>query len=138
MGKILYITNTVRPDISFMAGVLGGYAAKPTTHHRHGAMQVLKCMLGAKDLGLIWELSENSCEFVGTSTRTTQVMFPRGDPLQGVFSLVGVQPLDGSASCNAPQHSLQLSLSSMLCAEGFKRLSPFKSFPVILVISLGR
>lgn len=65
LGKILYLANTVRPDISFMAGVLSRYAAKPTTHHWHGAMQVLKYLLGTKDLGLVWERSGKSSELVG-------------------------------------------------------------------------
>lgn len=65
LGKILYLANTVRPDISFVAGVLSRFAAKPTTHHWRAGLGVLKYLVGTQDLGLVWERMEESGRVVG-------------------------------------------------------------------------
>ena len=55
VGGILYLANTVRPDISFPAGLLARFANAPTNTHLGAGMNVLKYLAGTKVLGLLWE-----------------------------------------------------------------------------------
>jgi len=55
VGGILYLANTVRPDISFAAGLLGRFSSKPTTTHMSAGLNVLKYLKGTLGMGLVWE-----------------------------------------------------------------------------------
>jgi histone deacetylase 1/2 len=65
LGKVLYLANTVRPDISFVAGVLSRFAANPTTHHWRAGLGVLRYLVGTKGLGLQWDRAANGDVMVG-------------------------------------------------------------------------
>jgi hypothetical protein len=52
VGSLLYLANTVRPDISHAVGALSRYREKPTTSHWNAAMRVVKYLLSTKDHGL--------------------------------------------------------------------------------------
>jgi hypothetical protein len=54
VGKILYLSNTVRPDLAYVSGVLSRFAAAPTSEHWKAGVRVLKYLAGTKDLGLVW------------------------------------------------------------------------------------
>jgi hypothetical protein len=51
----LYLANTVRPDLSYAAGLLGRFSSAPTTHHRRAGLHVLKYFKGTVGLGLVRE-----------------------------------------------------------------------------------
>jgi hypothetical protein len=55
VGGILYLANTVRPDLSFAAGLLARFSNQPTTTHLGAGMNVLKYLAGTKTMGLVWE-----------------------------------------------------------------------------------
>jgi hypothetical protein len=65
LGKLLYLANTVRPDISYPSGVLSRFASSPTHLHMQMAMGVLRYLVGTKDLGLVWVKGGNSSTVVG-------------------------------------------------------------------------
>jgi hypothetical protein len=50
-GSLLYLANTVRPDIAQAVGVLSRYRGSPTAHWR-GALRVVRYLLGTKSYGL--------------------------------------------------------------------------------------
>jgi Reverse transcriptase (RNA-dependent DNA polymerase)/gag-polypeptide of LTR copia-type/GAG-pre-integrase domain len=54
VGKVLYLANTVRPDLAYIAGVLSRFAAAPTSEHMKAGVRVLKYLAGSKNLGLAW------------------------------------------------------------------------------------
>jgi hypothetical protein len=54
VGGLLYLSTTVRPDISHVSGLLGRFCANPTTSHWSAGMHVLRYLAGTKSLGLTW------------------------------------------------------------------------------------
>jgi hypothetical protein len=54
VGGLLYLSTTVRPDISHVSGLLGRFSANPTTQHWSAGMHVLRYLAGTKSLGLTW------------------------------------------------------------------------------------
>jgi hypothetical protein len=42
VGQLLWVTNTVRPDISFAVGTLAHYMSRPTNGAWNAAIHVLK------------------------------------------------------------------------------------------------
>jgi hypothetical protein len=54
VGKILYLSNTVRPDLAYVSGVLSRFAAAPTSEHWKAGVRVLKYLAGTRDVGLAW------------------------------------------------------------------------------------
>lgn len=62
VGKVLYLANTVRPDLSYIAGVLSRFAAAPTSDHWKAGMRVLKYLAGTRELGLAWYKGESSLQ----------------------------------------------------------------------------
>jgi hypothetical protein len=63
VGGILYLANTVRPDLSYAAGLLARFSNSPTTTHLGAGMNVLRYLAGTKGMGLQWE--KGSERFVG-------------------------------------------------------------------------
>jgi transposase InsO family protein len=59
VGGIMYLANTVRPDIAFAANHLARFAVSPTSHHYRAGISVLKYLLGSKDFGLLWDKGKN-------------------------------------------------------------------------------
>lgn len=54
IGSLMYLANTVRPDIAFAVGVLARYRASPTTAHFEAAKQVLVYLGSTKDMGVVF------------------------------------------------------------------------------------
>jgi hypothetical protein len=55
VGGILYLANTVRPDLSYSAGLLARFSNQPTSTHLSAGMNVLRYLAATKELGLEWE-----------------------------------------------------------------------------------
>ena len=55
VGGILYLANTVRPDLSHSAGLLARFSNQPTSTHLSAGMNVLRYLAATKELGLEWE-----------------------------------------------------------------------------------
>jgi transposase InsO family protein len=54
IGSLMYLANTVRPDIAHAVGVLARYRTAPTTAHWEAALKVLSYLGTTKDLGLVY------------------------------------------------------------------------------------
>jgi hypothetical protein len=54
IGSLLYLANTVRPDIANAVGVLARYRGTPTTSHMKAGMRVLQYLKGTIDHGVIY------------------------------------------------------------------------------------
>ena len=57
VGSLLYLSNTVRPDIAAAVGQLSRFLSDPKEHHWHAAVRVLRYLKGTMDLGI----SYNGC-----------------------------------------------------------------------------
>ena len=55
MGGVLYLSTTIRPDISYAAGLLGRFSSSPTTLHWSAGMFLLKYLAGTRKMDLKWE-----------------------------------------------------------------------------------
>jgi hypothetical protein len=62
VGGLLYLSTTVRPDISHVSGLLGRFSSNPTTHHWSAGMHVLRYLAGTKSLGLKWTKGKGGME----------------------------------------------------------------------------
>jgi hypothetical protein len=62
VGGLLYLSTTVRPDISHVSGLLGRFSSNPTTQHLAAGMHVLRYLAGTKSLGLKWTKGEGGLE----------------------------------------------------------------------------
>lgn len=54
VGKLLFASNTARPDISFAVSTLSRYLKAPKKIHLAAAKRVLKYLKGTKDMGLVY------------------------------------------------------------------------------------
>ena len=62
VGGLLYLSTTVRPDISHVSGLLGRFSSNPTHHHWSAGMHVLRYLAGTKSLGLKWTKGNGGME----------------------------------------------------------------------------
>jgi Reverse transcriptase (RNA-dependent DNA polymerase) len=62
VGGLLYLSTSVRPDISHLAGLLGRFSSNPTSHHWSAGMHVLRYVAGTKSLGLDWTKGKGGME----------------------------------------------------------------------------
>jgi hypothetical protein len=90
VGGILYLANTVRPDLSFAAGLLARFSNAPTSSHLSAGMNVLKYLAGTKGMGLVWEK--------GTKTFEAFVDSDYAGDLDGRKSTSGFVFMSGSAA----------------------------------------
>ena len=58
VGGVLYLSNTIRPDIAYSASLLARFSNCPTTQHWAAGIHLLKYLSGTKELGLKWEKSK--------------------------------------------------------------------------------
>jgi len=54
IGSLLYLANSVRPDIALAVGILSRYRGNPTTAHMEAAKRVLAYLKGTSDLELVF------------------------------------------------------------------------------------
>lgn len=57
IGALLYLANTVRPDISFSVSKLSRFSSDPRESHWTAAKRVLRYLQGSKSLGIEYERS---------------------------------------------------------------------------------
>jgi hypothetical protein len=62
VGRILYLANTVRPKLSFAAGLLARFSNAPCSTHLSAGMNVLKYLACTKGMGLVWEKGSKTFE----------------------------------------------------------------------------
>jgi hypothetical protein len=66
VGSIMYAQVCTRPDLTFVAGMLGRYQSNPGEVHRKGAKKALRYCQGTKEIMLRYKRSEK-LEIVGYS-----------------------------------------------------------------------
>ncbi|GME78249.1 unnamed protein product [[Candida] boidinii] len=54
VGKLLFASNTVRPDLAYAVSVLSRYIKDPKEIHMKAAKQVLRYVSGTLDFGLTY------------------------------------------------------------------------------------
>ncbi|OWB64646.1 hypothetical protein B5S29_g5835 [[Candida] boidinii] len=64
VGKLLFASNTVRPDLSYAVSVLSRYIKDPKDIHMKAAKQVLRYVKGTLDAGLVYR-SIGSFQLIG-------------------------------------------------------------------------
>lgn len=64
VGKLLFASNTVRPDLSYAVSVLSRYIKDPKEVHMKAAKQVLRYVKGTLDAGLLYR-SVGSFQLIG-------------------------------------------------------------------------
>ena len=57
VGSIMYAQVCTRPDIAYIAGMLGWYQSNPGLDHWKAAKKVLRYLQGTKDYKLTYRLS---------------------------------------------------------------------------------
>ena len=60
INALKYLANHTRPDIAFAINSLARFSAKPTKRHWNGVTHILRYLKGTVDLGLFYEIGENS------------------------------------------------------------------------------
>lgn len=66
IGELMWIGNTVRPDIAFAVNALARQLKNPKQSHWEAAKRVLRYLKGSKDLGIVYNRSASK-EVVGYS-----------------------------------------------------------------------
>ena len=59
VGALMYLTNSTRPDIAFVANLLARHSAEPTKCHWVGVKIVLRYLNGTRDLGLFYSKNQD-------------------------------------------------------------------------------
>ena len=54
----MYLTYCTRPDIAIAVNLLARHSAAPTKHHWTGVKNIFIYLLGTKDLGLLYQNSQ--------------------------------------------------------------------------------
>jgi hypothetical protein len=55
IGALMYLANSIRPDIAFTMNLLARHSAAPTKIHWIGVKQILRYVNGTRDLGLFFK-----------------------------------------------------------------------------------
>ena len=53
IGALMYLTNCIRPDISFAVNLLARFSSSPTKRHWNGIKHIFLYLRGTIDLGLL-------------------------------------------------------------------------------------
>ncbi|SOV04828.1 uncharacterized protein UDID_17205 [Ustilago sp. UG-2017a] len=67
VGKLLWIANSTRPDLSLTVGVLARHMREPSQEHYQAAQRVLRYLESAKEVGLVYRASESQEPLVAHS-----------------------------------------------------------------------
>jgi hypothetical protein len=59
VGALMYLTNNIRPDITFTVNLLARYSAAPTMCHWNGVKDVLRYLQGIPDLSLFYPKNQD-------------------------------------------------------------------------------
>ncbi|SOV08820.1 uncharacterized protein UDID_17752 [Ustilago sp. UG-2017a] len=58
VGKLLWVANSTRPDLSLTVGVLARHMREPSQEHYQAAQRVLRYLESTKQVGLVYRASE--------------------------------------------------------------------------------
>ncbi|XP_055960987.1 secreted RxLR effector protein 161-like [Mercurialis annua] len=64
IGKLMYLTNCICPDISFSVNLLARFSSAPTKRHWNGIKHILRHLRGSTDLGLFYS-NDSNLELIG-------------------------------------------------------------------------
>ncbi|SOV04579.1 uncharacterized protein UDID_17140 [Ustilago sp. UG-2017a] len=59
VGKLLWVANSTRPDLSLTVGILARHMREPTQEHYQAAQQVLRYLESTKEVGLVCRANES-------------------------------------------------------------------------------
>ncbi|SOV06091.1 uncharacterized protein UDID_19267 [Ustilago sp. UG-2017a] len=59
VGKLLWVANSTRPDLSLTVGVLARHMREPSQEHYQAAQRVLRYLESTKEVGLVYRASES-------------------------------------------------------------------------------
>ncbi|SOV06214.1 uncharacterized protein UDID_19480 [Ustilago sp. UG-2017a] len=59
VGKLLWVANSTRPDLSLTVGVLARHMCKPSQEHYQAAQRVLRYLESTKEVGLVYRANES-------------------------------------------------------------------------------
>ncbi|SOV07367.1 uncharacterized protein UDID_18887 [Ustilago sp. UG-2017a] len=67
VGKLLWVANSTRPDLSLTVGVLARHMHKPSQEHYQAAQRVLRYLESTKEVGLVYRANESQEPLVAHS-----------------------------------------------------------------------
>ncbi|KAJ1028903.1 hypothetical protein NDA18_002926 [Ustilago nuda] len=67
VGKLLWVANSTRPDLSLTVGVLARHMQEPSQEHYQAAQRVLHYLESTKEVGLVYRASESQEPLVAHS-----------------------------------------------------------------------
>ncbi|SOV06911.1 uncharacterized protein UDID_17959 [Ustilago sp. UG-2017a] len=67
VGKLLWVANSTRPDLSLTVGVLARHMREPSQEHYQAAQRVLHYLESTKEVGLVYRASESQEPLVAHS-----------------------------------------------------------------------
>ena len=67
VGKLLWIANSTRPDLSLTVGVLARHMREPSQEHYQAAQRVLRYLESTRQVGLVYRASESQEPLVAHS-----------------------------------------------------------------------
>ncbi|SOV05223.1 uncharacterized protein UDID_17870 [Ustilago sp. UG-2017a] len=67
VGKLLWVANSTRPDLSLTVGVLARHMREPSQEHYQAAQQVLRYLESTKEVGLVYRANESQEPLVAHS-----------------------------------------------------------------------
>ena len=90
VGSLMYASNTLRPDITYVTGVLARFMTAPVKKHMTAAKHVLRYLKGTMDYGLVFmPASTNGATGTGTITNSSSTT--------GTIDHTPTNALDGKA-----------------------------------------
>ncbi|SOV06685.1 uncharacterized protein UDID_17577 [Ustilago sp. UG-2017a] len=67
VGKLLWVANSTRPDLSLTVGILARHMREPSQEHYQAAQRVLRYLESTKQVGLVYRASESQEPLVAHS-----------------------------------------------------------------------
>ncbi|KAJ1580915.1 hypothetical protein NDA12_003040 [Ustilago hordei] len=67
VGKLLWVANSTRPDLSLTVGVLARHMCEPSQEHYQAAQRVLRYLKSTRQVGLVYRASESQEPLVAHS-----------------------------------------------------------------------
>ncbi|KAJ1574717.1 hypothetical protein NDA12_002237 [Ustilago hordei] len=67
VGKLLWVANSTRPDLSLTVGVLARHMREPSQEHYQAAQRVLRYLESTRQVGLVYRASESQESLVAHS-----------------------------------------------------------------------
>ncbi|SOV09504.1 uncharacterized protein UDID_19001 [Ustilago sp. UG-2017a] len=67
VGKLLWVANSTRPDLSLTVGILARHMRKPSQEHYQAAQRVLHYLESTKEVGLVYRANESQEPLVAHS-----------------------------------------------------------------------